>query len=222
MAALALVPNRDDPQAFAASLDEKFLQFVETVPDAMILSEQTGRIVLANTKTERMFGYSPDELVGKEPEILVPERFRALHREHRAIYHADPSIRRTGVGRVLCACGKDGVEFPVEISLSSVEISGKALVWSAIRNISDRERSVAQLLVEMEKKGLILGGLISICAWCKRIQDQGGLWQQLERYIESRSHAKFTHGICTDCLRTLDPASHKADSCGSTRAARAA
>jgi PAS domain S-box-containing protein len=209
MAARAQVPSRDDAQAFAESLDEKFLQFLETVPDAMILSDQTGRIVLANTNTERMFGYSPDELAGKELEILVPERLRALHREHRAIYYADPSIRRMGVGRDQCACGKDGVEFPVEISLSPVEISGEALVWSAIRNISDRERTVAQLLVELEKKGLILGGLISICAWCKRIQDQGGLWQQLERYIESRSHAKFTHGICQDCLEKLDPNHHK-------------
>jgi protein-histidine pros-kinase len=92
MAALAQVPGRDDAQAFAACLDEKFLQFVETVPDAMILSDQTGRIVLANTKTERMFGYSPDELVGKEPEILVPERLRVLHREHRAIYLADRAV----------------------------------------------------------------------------------------------------------------------------------
>ena len=204
----AQVLSREDVQAFAASFDENSLQFLESVPDAMILSDRTGQIVLSNTNTERMFGYSSEELVGKEIEILVPERLRALHRGHRAVYYADPCIRRMGVGRDLCACGKDGVEFPVEISLSPVEIRGKAFVWSAIRNISDRDRSVAQLLAELEKKGLILGGLISICAWCKRIQDQGGLWQQLERYIESHSHAKFSHGICPDCLEKLEPAHH--------------
>jgi PAS domain S-box-containing protein len=209
MAARAQVPRRDAAQAFATSFDEKFLQFLESVPDAMILSDQTGRIVLANTNTERMFGYSRDELVGKELEILIPERLRALHRKHRGVYHVDPSIRRMGVGRDLCACGKDGVEFPVEISLSPVEIRGKTLVWSAIRNISDRERSIAQLLAELEEKRLVLGGLISICAWCKRIKDQGGFWQQLERYIESRSSAKFTHGICQDCLEKLEPAHHE-------------
>jgi protein-histidine pros-kinase len=140
MAARSQVPSTEDVQAFAASLDKKFLQFLESVPDAMILSDGTGRIVLSNTNTERMFGYSSEELVGKEIEILVPERVRALHREHRAIYYADPRIRRMGVGRDLCALGKDGVEFPVEISLSTVEIQGKTFVWSVIRSISDRER----------------------------------------------------------------------------------
>jgi PAS domain S-box-containing protein len=201
----------------AASIDEKFLHFIETVPDAMILSDQKGRIVLVNTNTERMFGYSRDELAGMEVEILIPERFQTRHREDRATYYADPRIRRMGVGRDLWACGKDGVEFPVEISLSPLEIRGKGLVWSAIRDISDRERSIAQLLVELHNKGLIynkgpiLRGLISICAWCKRMRDEGGPWLQLDRYIESHSQAKFTHGICKDCLRMLDPASHKSD-----------
>jgi hypothetical protein len=76
------------------------------------------------------------------------------------------------------ACAKV-VGFPVEISLSPVEIRGKALAWSAIRNISDPERSVSQLLVELQNKGLILGGLVSICAWCKRMRDEGGSWLQL-------------------------------------------
>jgi PAS domain S-box-containing protein len=151
------VVSREEAKGFAAYIGEKFLHFIETVPDAMILSNQKGRIILANTNTERMFGYSRDELVGKEVEILVPERFRTRHREDRAAFYADPRIRRMGVGRDLWACGKDGAKFPVEISLSPVEIRGKTLVWSAIRNISDRERSVAQVLGEMHNKGILLG-----------------------------------------------------------------
>jgi PAS domain S-box-containing protein len=126
-------------------VDGEFLHFIESVPDAMILSDQEGRIVLLNTSTERMFGYSSDELVGKEIEILIPERSRSMHRVDRAAYYADPSIRRMGVGRELSARRKDGVEFPVEISLAPVEIRGKTLVWSAIRDISDCERFIARV-----------------------------------------------------------------------------
>jgi protein-histidine pros-kinase len=148
-------------------MDAAFLHFIETVPDAMILSDSKGRIILVNTHTELMFGYSRDELMGREVEILIPERLRIRHQEDRAAYYADPSIRRMGVGRDLWACGKDGVEFPVEISLSPVEIRGRAFVWSAIRNLSDRERSIAQIREAMRKKRLALRGLISVCAWCK-------------------------------------------------------
>jgi PAS domain S-box-containing protein len=155
-----------------------------------------------------MFGYSRDELVGKEVEILVPERFRARHREERASYYANPRRRRIGVGRDLCACRKDGVEFLVEISLAPLEIRGKTLVWSAIRDVGDRERSIAQIREAMYKKRSVLRGWISICAWCKRVRDDG-LWLPLETYVASHSEAKFTHGICKDCLRTLDLAVHK-------------
>jgi hypothetical protein len=87
-----------------------------------------------------------------------------------------------------------------------VEISGHALVWSATRNISDRERSIAQVRLAIQNKHLVLTGLISVCAWRKRIRDEGGLWLPLERYIESHSDAKFSHGICKKCLQALDPA----------------
>jgi PAS domain S-box-containing protein len=197
-----------DAKAFAASLDEGFLLFLETVPDAMILSDRKGRIILVNGNTERMFGYSREELVGQEVEFLVPERFQALHREHRATYYADPKMRRMGVGRDQRARRKDGVELTIEISLSPVEINGYWLVWSAIRDISVREHSIAALLESLHKKGLILGGLISICAWCKRVRDRGS-WQGLDRYVASHSQAKFTHCICFECMRTLDPANHK-------------
>jgi protein-histidine pros-kinase len=105
-------------------IEGKFLDFLETVPDAMILSDHNGRIILLNTNAERIFGYSRDELLGKEVEILLPDRFRTRHRRHRTAYYADPGIRPMGVGEDLYACGKDGVEFPVEIRLSPVEIKG--------------------------------------------------------------------------------------------------
>jgi PAS domain S-box-containing protein len=200
--------DTDDAPRYAASIDKKFWDFLESVPDAMMLSDPEGRIIWANANTERMFGYSRDELINKEVEILAPDRFRTRHPEHRAAYYADPDIRPMGVGRDVWARRRDGVEVPVEINLSPVEVSGNTLVWSAIRNTSDRERSIARLRVGMENRRLGLAGQISLCAWCKRVRD-AGLWQRLETYVESHSEVKFTHGICPDCLKQLDPAHHR-------------
>jgi len=80
--------------------------------------------------------------------------------------------------------------------------------WSAIRNTSDRERSIAPIRAGMENRRLVLKGLIYICAWRKRICDEGGLWQQLEPTSNHNSEAKFSHGICPDCLKKLDPSHH--------------
>ena len=183
-------------------IDGKLLHFIESVPDAMVLSDEKGRIVLLNTNAERMFGYSRRELVGEEIEVLVPERSRTVHREDRTTYYADPSSKRMGVGRELSARGKDGIEFPIEISLAPVRIRGKTFVWSAIRDISDRERHIAQLRGAMQKKRLALGGTISICAWCRQVHDAGG-WLPLDQYVAAHSKATFTHGICSECLAKL-------------------
>lgn len=204
----AVWEGTDDALGYAASIDKKFWDFLESVPDAMILSDHSGRIIWVNANTERMFGYSRDELINKEVEILAPDRFRPNHPKHRSTYYANPDIRPMGVGRDVWARRKDGVEVPVEINLSPVEVAGNTLVWSAIRNTSDRERSIARLRVGMENRRLGLTGLISLCAWCKRVRDEA-LWRQLESYVELHSEAKFTHGICPDCLKKLDPAHHK-------------
>jgi PAS domain S-box-containing protein len=191
-------------QNLVANLEESFLLFIESVPDAMVLSNREGRIVLVNINTEKLFGYRRDELLGKKVEILIPARFRAGHRRHRAAYYADPSIRPMGIGRDLFGSRKDGTEFPVQINLSPVQIRGEHLVWSAIRGVGEREAFTAQVRIALNKRR-VLRGLISICAWCKRIRDERGSWQRLESYIESHSETKFTHGLCRDCLQRLDP-----------------
>jgi PAS domain S-box-containing protein len=109
--------SRRDAQALVASIDHKFLQFLETVPDAMILSDHQGRILLANTTAEWMFGYSRDELMGEEVEILVPERFQTRHREDRAAYYADPGLRPMGVGRDVWVAARTASNFPLRSAL---------------------------------------------------------------------------------------------------------
>lgn len=299
----------------------------------MIVTGSNGGIRLVNTRTEEMFGYPRSELVGKKIEILLPKRFRSVHRLFRAGYFEHPTIRPMDRGRDLMGRRKDGTEFPADISLRPVRENGKALAILTIHDATERrkmesdlreseehfrmalmhtpvvvfnqdrklrytwiyssipawlgqefvghrdteifdrkeaahlsavkrtvlrsgvgardeaeitllgkkryfdvtvepiygrrqtvagltgayfdvtpmksyalerEQLIAQLQTALEEVKL-LNGFLSICASCKRIFNEEGAWQQLERYIESHSEAKFSHGICPDCLRKLYP-----------------
>lgn len=177
---------------------------LETIPEAMVLSDSDGRIVMLNSNSEKLFGYDRGELVGKKVEVLVPARFRARHRRFHGRYNANPTVRSMAAGIPLFGRRKDGTEFPAEIVLGPVQIGDKRFVWSAVRDVTERELLITKLRAALDEVNA-LRGLLSICASCKRIRDEHGAWQQLESYIQSHSEAKFTHGLCADCIRKLYP-----------------
>src|SRR5271157_6538880 len=114
----------------------RFWQVIGTVPNAMMIDDRAGTIVMVNTQAERAFGYSRAELVGQPVEMLVPERFRGHHPELRKTFLADPRPRPMGAGRDLYGLKKDGSEFPVEIGLNPIETDEGTMVLSAVADIT--------------------------------------------------------------------------------------
>jgi PAS domain S-box-containing protein len=125
----------------AKLIDAKYRDLLESTPDGIVIANSTGRIVLANSQAEKLFGYGSGELRGQPIEVLLPRRLRGSHVGHRTSYFNQPRTRTMGAGLDLYGVRKDDIEFPVEISLSPIQTEEGTLVMSAIRDITERRKA---------------------------------------------------------------------------------
>ncbi|EIK54204.1 sensor histidine kinase/response regulator [Stutzerimonas stutzeri TS44] len=125
--------------------EERFRNVVEASPNAFVLVDSEGRIVMVNRQTELLFGYAREELLGQPVELLLPEAAREAHRGVRQEYAAHPEPRRMGANRELFGCHRDGSQVPVEIGLSPLRSGDEQLVQAVIIDISHRKAAERRL-----------------------------------------------------------------------------
>ena len=140
--------RRDDRE----ETDERFRLAVEAAPNAMIMSNQEGKIILVNSCAEALFGYQRQELLGQPIEILLTEASRRGHPDIRQNFLGEPRARPWGIGRDLHAQRKDGTQFPIEIGLNPIKTAEGTWILSSIVNLTfDRQR--------LESVGALAGGI---------------------------------------------------------------
>jgi len=148
--------RRRQIEAEVVASEARFRGLLESAPDAIIMTNREGNIVLVNAQTEKWFGYMRNELLGQPIELLVPERFREHHEDYRQAYVDKPLLRPMGIGLYLFGRRKDGSEFPVEINLSPLKIDQELFVTSIIRDITERKRAErAQLEAQAKYRELV-------------------------------------------------------------------
>jgi len=125
--------------------ERRFRALLESAPDAMVIVNSHGHLVLVNAQAEKLFGYDRAELIGQRIEVLIPPRLRRHPRDHVRSYLREAPARPMGGGLELFGAHRDGTEFPVEISLTPLETDAGTLVSAAIRDVTGRKAAEREL-----------------------------------------------------------------------------
>jgi PAS domain S-box-containing protein len=136
--------------------DMRLRRVVESAPDAMVIADQQGRIILASKQTSVIFGYTRDELIGQTVEMLLPKRFRGQHIHNRKEYARHPETKHMSDRPTLIGMRTDGTEFPAEVNLSPIETEEGILVSAAIRDVTQRQRLERKLTSTIQTQSTLV------------------------------------------------------------------
>ena len=184
-------------------------QAIEAAPNAMLIVDRRGAIVLANSQAERLFGYLARELLGQPIELLIPQRFRTHHADYRNSYGAQPDTRAMGAGRDLYGLKKDGSEVPIEIGLNPLQLDEGHYVLASVIDITERKRAEERLrlVVEAAPNAMLMvnakGAIVLVNSQAEKLFGYGReelLGQAIEMLIPQRlrtHHAQYRGGYST-------------------------
>ena len=184
-----------------------FERLFASAPEGIALLDGQGKVHEVNCAFSRMFGFSREEMTGRDMlNITVPEDGREEARAALESVMKGKSVR-LDAGRVR----KDGRHFDVSIIAVPVDNGrGANMAYVLYRDITQKkrdDREKEELIMKLQKALTdvkTLGGLLPICAWCKKIRDDQGYYHQIETFIANHSEVKFTHGICPECRERFD------------------
>ena len=155
------VTERKRTEALLQESEATTRALLDTAGQAILAVNSAGVIVLTNRMTAKMFGYDSEELIGQPHDILVPQRLREIHKMHRAEFSIQPITRPMGTGPVLAGLRKDGSEFPIEVSLSSVETGHGPLAVSFVSDITARKQAESALRESEQQLRALAGSLLT-------------------------------------------------------------
>lgn len=186
-----------------SSIDDPTLyrRLFELSMDGLLIVDCDTEIILqTNRRVEMLLGYPPQEIIGKPFSFLFPESTMKTEL---------PSKVYDGVFCIEFQ-KKDGSIIPLDLTVTTVCLTPECRVLVTLRDASERikaeeekEKILQELQIALENIKT-LRGLLPICAYCKKIRNDQGYWEQVETYIKSHSLADFTHGICPDCMKKLE------------------
>ena len=189
----------------------KLRSVTESAKESIISADKNGIIISCNPASQKLFGYETQELIGQPLTVLMPESFIGLHKTAMAEHVKTGKSHVIGETVELEGLTKEGLEFPLELSISTWKVKDETFYTGIIRGISERKKIEAernQLIKNLQEslaKINTLRGMLPICASCKKIRDDRGYWNQIETYLSKHSEAEFSHGICPECVQKLYP-----------------
>ncbi|MBI5641821.1 MAG: PAS domain S-box protein [Nitrospirae bacterium] len=190
------------------NVQRRYDQLLQSAPDAMVFVNRESKIVLINAQLAALFGYTEEELLGKDLDSLIPERFRPRHRQNVASYFEHPRVRLMGSHLSIYGLRKDGSEFPADISLSPTESEGGVVAVAAVRDITERKQAeeekerLRQQLAEVEKLSA-LGRIAANVADEIRnpLTSVGGFARRLQKIADSDKEREYAEYITSEVSR---------------------